>query len=96
MMRVAFAAALLLLGGCSAHEGSSFHERLYEFAHAGMTRIGDTEAAGLQPSRVHSPRECAVLLRPDARVALSSYETLRDLCVKPSFGPRGIEVAAFH
>lgn len=91
MKRVLMGAALLL-GGCNAHDGASFNERLYKFANAGMVRVGDYGA--VNASQVHSPRECAALTRPNAQLTQASYDTLRSLCVKDvAFSA---EVAAFN
>ncbi|WP_448188465.1 hypothetical protein [Azospirillum sp. sgz301742] len=81
-MKRAVIGAALLLGGCNAHNGASLNEKLYNFANAGMVRVGDGQYASLQATQVHSPRECAALTQPGARVSASSYDTLRSLCVK--------------
>jgi len=91
MKRVLMGAALLL-GGCNAHDGASLNERLYKFANAGMVRVADYGA--LSASEVHSPRECAALTRPNARMTQTRFDSLRSLCVKDvAFSA---EVAAFN
>jgi hypothetical protein len=93
-MKRAVIGAALLLGGCNAHNGASLNEKLYNFANAGMVRVGDSQVASLTASQLHSPRECAALTQPGARVSASSYDMLRALCVKEtSFRT---EVAAFN
>ena len=93
MKRVVIGAALLL-GGCNAHEGASLNERLYNFANAGVVRVGDPQYGALRASQVHSPRECVALTQPGSQVLASSYQSIRSLCMKDA-GFR-TEVAAFN
>lgn len=73
---------VFLVGACSSPDATSFHERLHRFANAGMVRVGDLTGK-LDPARLYSARECAVLSDPNATLQRADLDMRLGLCIKP-------------